>query len=79
MADTAAAPKVAPAAKAAAPAKTDREKQLEAEVGALRAELAQRHEEAKRERRTSDPTSEAFDARLAVEEAWPAAAPFTDE
>ena len=69
MADAAATP--AKAAASAAPAKTDREKKLETELGAVRAQLAQEQESRKRERRSSDPRSPHYDAEAAQEEAWP--------
>lgn len=68
MAD--AAPARKPAAPAA-PAKSEREKQLEAELGAVRAQLAQREAALKLERRSSDPRSEHFDPEMAIAEAWP--------
>lgn len=68
MADAAAKP--APAAKAA-PAKSDREKQLEAELSAVRGQLAQAHEARKRETRSGDPASEHYDPEYAQELAWP--------
>jgi hypothetical protein len=69
MADAAATP--APARKGAtpAPAKTDREKQLEAELGAVRSQLAQAQDAARLERRSSDPRSAHYDPAAAQEEA----------
>jgi len=64
--------KPAQAQRAAPAAKQDDAKAREqAEMGALRARIAQLEEAAKRERRTSDPTSEDYSPELAQEEAWP--------
>ena len=69
MADAAPARKPAPPA---APAKSDREKQLEQELGAVRAQLAQEQSARKMERRSADPRSEHYDPEAAQAEAWPA-------
>lgn len=70
MAD-AAAPAPRKAAAPAAPAKSVREQQLEAELGAVRAQLAQREEALRMERRSTDPRSPHYDAEAAQAEAWP--------
>lgn len=57
-----------PAAKPADAPDKDREN---AEVGALRARVAQLEEERSQERRTSNPGSPDFNAELALEELWP--------
>lgn len=53
-----------------APAAADKGRE-NAEIGALRAKVAQLEEQAQRERRTSDPTSPDYSAELALEELWP--------
>jgi hypothetical protein len=74
MAEAHAAAKAAPAKAAPAPAaaKPAEKNKENAELGALRAKLAQLEEQRSHERRTSDPTSADYNAELALEELWPA-------